>query len=522
MNSSAADAEEAPRRRQFAIKHKLIFFFSAAALLIHFLTNGRYNYFRDELYYIACSQHLAFGYVDLPPLSVLLLRLSRLLFGDSLFAIRFLPAVAGAFSVALTGMIARELGGRSSAVALSCMASLCALVFLAVGNFFSMNAFEPLFWMGSIYLLIRIINGGPSRLWLWFGALVGLGLENKHSIVFFAAGLCVALWLTPERRHFMQKWIWLGGLIALALALPNFVWQVAHHWPTLELLHNIAQSNKNVVLTPVQFIAQQILVMNPATLPLWLGGLIWLLSSRDGRHYRVIAIAYLVTLVEFIVMHGKHYYLAPAYPMLFAAGAATAERLSSVRLQWLKPVLLLTMIAPAALLAPTVVPILPPGKLVAYMKAIHFELPRTETAHTAALPQHFADQFGWEEMVRSVARAYANLSPNDQQRAAIFCQNYGEAAAIDFFGPKFGLPPAISGHQNYFFWGPRNYTGDVLLVLDDRADDEREQFDSVEDLGQIETSAWAMPFEQRNHVYLCRHLKHGTLRDLWPKLKVWY
>ena len=143
--------------------------------------------------------------------------------------------------------------------------------------------------MGSIYLLVRIINGGPSRLWLWFGALVGLGLENKQSIVFFAAGLCVALLLTPERRHFMQKWIWLGGLIALALALPNFVWQVAHHWPTLELLHNIAQSNKNVVLTPVQFIAQQILVMNPATLPLWLGGLIWLLSSRDGRRYRVIA-----------------------------------------------------------------------------------------------------------------------------------------------------------------------------------------------------------------------------------------
>ncbi len=210
MNSSAADAGEAPRRRRLAIEHRLIFFFSAVALLIHFLTDGRYGYFRDELYYIACSQHLAFGYVDLPPLSALLLRLSRLLFGDSLFAIRFLPAVAGAFSVALTGMIARELGGRSWAVALSCMASLCALVFLAVGNFFSMNAFEPLFWMGSIYLIVRIINGGPSRLWLWFGALVGLGLENKHSIAFFAAGLCVALLLTPERRHFMQKWIWFG------------------------------------------------------------------------------------------------------------------------------------------------------------------------------------------------------------------------------------------------------------------------------------------------------------------------
>ena len=154
--------------------------------------------------------------------------------------------------------------------------------------------------------------------------------------------------LTPERRHLAQKWIWLGGLIALALALPNVIWQIQHHWPTWELLRNIAQSNKNVVLTPAQFIAQQILIMNPATLPLWLGGLIWLLASRDGRRYRVIAIAYLITLAEFMFMHGKHYYLAPAYPMLFAAGGVGVERLFSVRLQWLKPALLAAMIALAA------------------------------------------------------------------------------------------------------------------------------------------------------------------------------
>ncbi len=341
----------------------MILFFGAVTLLIHFLTNGRYGYFRDELYYIACGQHLAFGYVDMAPLSALLVRVSRVLFGDSLFALRFLPAVAGAFTVALTGMIARELGGRGWAVALSCAASLSALVYLGIGNFFSMNAFEPLFWMGAIYLLVRIINGGSPRLWLWFGALIGLGLENKHSMAFFAAGVCVALLLTPERRHLAQKWIWLGGLIALGLALPNVIWQMQHHWPTWELLHNIAQSNKNVVLSPAQFIAQQILIMNPATLPLWLGGIIWLLASRDGRRYRVIAIAYLITLAEFMFMHGKHYYLAPVYPMLFAAGAVAVERLFAIRWQWLKPALLVAMIALAALMAPTVIPILPPGKL---------------------------------------------------------------------------------------------------------------------------------------------------------------
>jgi len=510
----------APARSWLTSDRAVIACLSGAALLLHFLTNSHYNYFRDELYYIACGQHLAFGYVDLPPLSALLVRLSRMLFGDSLFAIRFLPALAGAGTVALAGAIARELGGRRWAVALSCTASLCALVFLANGNFFSMNAFEPLFWMGSVYLLVRIINGGSPRLWLWFGVLAGLGLENKHSMAFFGSGIFVALLLTPERRHFTQKWIWLGGVVAFAIALSNILWQVRHGWPTYELLSNIAHSRKNVVLTPTQFIAQQILIMNPATLPLWLGGLIWLLVSRDGRRYRALAIAYLVTLAEFILMHGKHYYLAPAYPMLFAAGSVAAERWFSVRWQWLKPALIVAMIGLAALFAPIGLPILPPEKLVAYMRAIHFELPRTETSHTAALPQHFADQFGWEEMVTAVAHVYHHLRPEDTKYAAIFCQNYGEAGAIDFFGPKLGLPPAISGHQNYFLWGPRDYTGEVVLVLDTDADDERQQFASVEDLGQVVSSPWAMPWEQRMHIYLCRNLKEN-LRDFWPKVKSW-
>src|SRR5437667_7539145 len=218
--------------KNYSFESALIAFFSAVSLLVHLWTNGRYGYFRDELYYIVCARHLDFGYVDQPPLSILLLRLSEILLGDSLFAIRLLPALAGAATVALTGAIARELGGRAWAIALACAASLCALFNLAVGNFFSMNAFEPLFWMGCIYLFLRIINGASPLLWLWFGALLGLGLENKHSTVYFAAGIFVALLLTPERRYFAGKGIWFGGLIALAIALPNILWQARHHWPT--------------------------------------------------------------------------------------------------------------------------------------------------------------------------------------------------------------------------------------------------------------------------------------------------
>ena len=498
----------------------LIMFFSAVALLVHLLTNGRYGYFRDELYYIACGRHLAFGYVDQPPLSILLLRLSELLLGDSLFAIRLLPAFAAAATVALTGIIAREIGGRAWAIALACAATLCALFYLAVGNFFSMNAFEPLFWMGYVYLLVRIINGGSPALWIWFGLLLGLGLENKHSTVFFAGGIFVALLLTPERRHLAQKWIWLGGLIAFAIALPNIVWEARHHWPTYELLNNIAHSNKNVAFSPVEFIAQQVNFMNPATLPLWLAGLLWVFTSRDGRRYCAIGIIYLVTLAEFIILHGKSYYLAPAYPMLFAAGGVAIERVFAVRLIWVKPALLAIILLAGALFAPVIVPILSPDKLIGYMRAIHFEPPRTETSHTAALPQVFADQFGWEEMVGSVAHVYKHLRPEDRKRAAIFCQNYGEAGAIDFFGPKLGLPPAISGHQNYFLWGPRDWTGEVILVLNTNDDDERELFGSVEDLGQVVSSPWAMPFERRMHIYFCRDLKI-SVRELWPRIKKW-
>jgi 4-amino-4-deoxy-L-arabinose transferase-like glycosyltransferase len=230
--------------KNYSFESALIVSFSAVALLVHLLTNGRYGYFRDELYYIGCARHLDFGYIDQPPLSILLLRLSEAFLGDSLFAVRLLPTAAGAVTVSLTGVIARELGGRTWAIALACAASLCALFNLAVGNFFSMNAFEPLFWTACIYILVSVVNGGSPTLWLWLGALLGLSLENKHSTVFFAAGILVALLLTPERVHFSKKWIWLGGIIAFAMALPNILWQARHHWPTYELLNNIATATK--------------------------------------------------------------------------------------------------------------------------------------------------------------------------------------------------------------------------------------------------------------------------------------
>jgi 4-amino-4-deoxy-L-arabinose transferase-like glycosyltransferase len=365
---------------------RIIIGFGLVALIVHLLTIHRYGYFRDELYYVACARHLDFGYVDLAPLSAFLLRIELTLFGSSLFALRIFPAVASALTVALAGMLTRELGGRAWGITLACTGVLGGLFFLAVGNFYSPNVYEPLFWTGAIYLLCRIINGAPPRTWLWFGAVVGFGIQNKHSMVFFGVAIALAVFLTPEHRQFAQKWIWLAGLIAFLIALPNIIWQIEHNWPTWVLLHGIAKSNKNVVLTPWEFFAQQITLMNPATFPLWFGGLIWLLASREGRRYRVIAFTYLIALAEFILMHGKNYYLAPAYPMLFAAGGVGFERIFAVRVRWLKPAIAFLVVVSAVVLAPVVLPILSPEKLLAYMRAIHFEVPRTETSHTAALP----------------------------------------------------------------------------------------------------------------------------------------
>src|SRR5438034_6661060 len=246
----------------------------------------------------------------------------------------------------------------------------------------------------------------------------------------------------------------------------------------------------------------------------------WLLGSRECRRYRAIGIIYLITLAEFIILHGKSYYLAPAYPMLFAVGGVAIERIFASHLKWLKPVLLSAILVMVALFAPFVVPILPPDKLVAYIRAIRFQPPCPDASHTAALPQVFADQFGWEQMVGSVAHVYHDLHPEDEKRAAIFCQNYGEAGAIDFFGLKLGLPSAISAHQTYFLWGRSDWTGEVVSVLDTDDEDERKLFASVQDLGQIVSSPWAMPFERRTHIFLCRDLKAGV-QEFWPRAKKW-
>ena len=488
---------------------------AAAKLLIHLYAGRHYGYFVDELYYLACSDHLDWGYVDQPPLIALITKGVRLTLGDSLPAIRFLPAVAGAAMVWLTGLLARELGGGRFAQALAPLCALLAPGLLALDGFLSMNAFEPLIWTACAWLLVRIVNTGDQKLWIWIGALAGLGLENKHSMLIFGAGMVLGVLLTQERRRLREPWIWIAGATALVLFLPNLIWNIRHHFPFLELQANIRRSGRNVDLGPVAFFGQEILAMSPFALPVWLGGL-WFFFSGKGKAHRALGWAWLFTAAVIAILNPRVYYLFPAFAILFAAGGVQFE--TWVQRPALRFAYAGLIAVTGAILAPFSIPLLPVETYIRYAKALHMQQPAIENHQLGPLPQIFADQFGWEEMAAAVARVYNNLPPEVRAKTAIFGQNYGQAGAIDLFGPKYGLPRAISGHQNYFFWGPRDYTGESMIILDDRPERLAQLFDHFEKVARVE-HPYSMPY-QHFDVFYCRGLR-GSLQELWPQIKKW-
>lgn len=494
---------------------------AAVKLGLHLGLSNRYGYFRDELYFLDCGRHLDWGYVDHAPLIGLLAR-AALALGGSLPVLRAFPAVAGALLLLLSGLIAWRLGGGRFAQGLAALAVLATPISLAMNSLFTMNAWEPLFWMGGAYVLVRIVQTGDSRLWLTFGALMGLGLENKHSTALFGLAVASAVALTPLRGELRRRWIWLGAALALALFLPNLAWQAAHGFPTVEDLRNVARTGKNVVLGPVEFVAQQVLLMHPVLLPLWAGGL-YALVFGPLRRYRVLGLTYVALFAVMFAMKGKNYYLAPAYPMLLAAGAVALEGGLSAwaatrgRL-WPRAAVAMVVAVAGALFAPLVLPLLPPEKYGAWAARLGVAVPRTEVGHRSPLPQHLSDQFGWPELVAEVARIYHGLPPEERARAAIFTGNYGEAGAINLFGPRHGLPTAISGHQTYFFWGHRGHTGEVTIVLQDDRQDLERVCASVEKAGE-HFHPWGMA-EENGPIWICRGLKM-PFAQLWPRVKHW-
>lgn len=489
-------------------------------LFLHFYVNTytAYGFFRDELYFLACGEHLAWGYVDQPPLVAVVAWATRALLGDSLFAIRFFPALAGAIKLVLVGFMARELGGGRFAQIVAALTVLVSGVYLAHDNFLSMNTFDQLLWTLAAYLFILILKCDNPRLWIPFGAVIGLGLLNKYSMFFFGAALVVGLLLTPARKYFASPWLYAGGAFALLIALPNLVWQHMHGWPQFELLQR-AEAFKNAPFAVGNFLIGSAMEMNPHNVPIWIAGLCFFLLLREGKAYRALGWMFLAVVGLLIFGRGKPYYLAPAYPPLLAAGALVCEKfIQARRWNWAKPVLIVFLLVGGVISAPFGLPILSAEQFIRYSKWIGVTHQPTERHRMGPLPQFYADMHGWPEMVAEVARVYNSLPMMERGRTAVFTSNYGEAAAVDFFGPVYSLPHAISGHNNYWLWGPGRFKGDIVITVGESYEDVSKSFEDVLEAGKF-YHPYAMPYEYRNPIYLCRKPKFKSIEEIWPRTK---
>jgi hypothetical protein len=491
---------------------------AAFQLALQITFHGSYNYFRDELYYIACSDHLAFGYVDQPPLCAFILWITRHILGDSLYAIRFLPALAGATVVFLTALMTRKVGGGSFAQALAALSVLAAPVLIGQGKFFTMNPFDVLFWAIAGYLVVTILADDRPKLWIPFGVVAGLGLLNKYSMGFMVVGLVAGLLLTRQRRHLATRWFSIGAALAGVLFLPHVIWEVSNGFPSLEFMRNASQ-NKNVSLGVVDFSMGQLLEMNFLNAPIWLSGIVFFFFYRDGR-FRCLAWMYPLVFVIMIAGHAKVYYLSAIYPLFLSGGSITFEQwFQNQRWRWMKPIYLSLLVAFAAMALPFALPVLPVEQFVRYEQFLGLKPRADEVNAVAELPQYYADQFGWEEMVATIADGYRRLTPQEQSECVVYARNYGEAGAIDFYGQRYGLPKALCAHNNYWMWGPGTRTGNIAIIIGVNKDLQRSLDDLNRGYAHVElvgtmNAKYAMPFENGRLIFLCKGM-NTTFQKLW-------
>lgn len=485
-------------------------------LALELIVIRQYGWFRDEFYYVVCADHPALGYVDQPPLSIWILTAWKRLFGESLIAIRLLPALVGAACVFLAGEFARTFGGDRWAQRLAALAMIAAPVYLGTHHVYSMNSFDVLLWLLAMRAVVAALDH-PGR-WPLAGVVLGLGLLNKLSVLWLGLGLFVGLIFSPQRRVMLTRGPWIAALIALGLAVPFVMWQVQNDWPTVEFIRN-ATGEKMKPVAWHAFVIEQILVMNPVTAPLWLLGLVWAFASRYSRRALPLALSLLVV-AEVLIAGGRSRgnYLVPAYPPMLAAGAVALERLLRKRGRLVRAIPFAVLALGTLPLLPFALPILPVERYLAYAKAMGQAPSTDENKEVGPLSQHYADMHGWQEMTDLVARAWRTLTPEERSRAAIFGQNYGEAGAVTVLGRKRGLPEATSGHNNFWFWGPpRKADGSVVVIIGGEEEDHRESFASVTPVDTLDAPL-AMPYERGLTVWIGRGLRR-TLAEAWGRVR---
>lgn len=498
---------------------------AAVTALLHGATAGRYGYFRDELYFIACSKHLAWGYVDQPPLVAVAAWLSAP-FGYNLFVLRALPVLAAALTVYLAVATVRELGGGRFAQLLCGVATLLTPAYLLLGNTLTTTSFEPLSWTLLVYACIRIVRAHASPVW-WLvatGAFV-FGAYGKYSIGLLAAGLLVGMLATSERRALASPWLAVAVVLALALLSPNIVWQGSHGWPMLEVLRGdaahrpafaggLALEYRDLASNAFSFTIEQLIYTNPLAVPVWFTGCIAPFFAPPLRHVRFLPIAYGVVFLVAVVLAAKGYYIVGMYASLFAVGSVALERAARL-IRWS----LLGGIAAIGLLAmPMSLPVLPVDGLISYTASVGL-IPRGPMNAHLVQPL-FAEEFGWERLARDVAVVYDALPPAQRAQTAIYADTYADAGAIDLFGPRYGLPAAISSQNSYYLWGTHGYDGRSLIAIGaTRIDLLRKYYRSVQ---LVRTSDEPLKWivEGPSPIYLCTQ-PVAPLDQIWPSLR-WY
>ncbi len=494
-----------------------------AKLLLQLVAIRSYGWFRDELYYQACANRLAFGYVDHPPFSIAFLRAWRAAFGDSLVAIRLAPALLGAALVLITARIVIELGGGSTATALACLAVLCAPAIVGTDHVYSMNAFDHLFWALSALCVLRSLREPTPSRWIALGGVLGLGMLNKASLLWFGAGLAAFLGTTKEgRRHLRTNGPYLAAAVALTIFAPHVLWQIRNHWPTPEFARN-AMATKYVAHSVFGFLRESTLSMNPFALPLTVVGVVAPVVARSPA--RALSIVFVTTLAILASSRsGKAEYLNAAYPLVFAAGAVwwesfLAGRWKSRGVRASTFAMGTLLVAYFVVLLPFAIPILSQASFIAYAKRLGIAPRTTERKVLADLPQGYADMHGWDELVEATARAWSSLSSEERAHARIWAVSggYGPAAAIEVLGAKRGLPRAISTHNNYWLWGYGDDSKGPVVLLGGPRDRLSEVFPDLVQVGTVECG-YCMPFENHKPIYVARAMT-VSWAELWPRLK---
>jgi hypothetical protein len=495
------------RRPLFGISRfaLLVIICAAAKFLVHILTGSNYGYFCDELYTIALSKHLAFGYVDLPPLVPALHALSRAIFGESLFAIHIVPSLAGAATLVFVCLFTRELGGKLFATGLAALGFIIAPVWLILDSFFCYDSIDQLVLAIFLYILVRFIRTENRKLWIALGVTAGIAFMTKATILFLGPGLLIALLASKYRKHLLTPWPWFGVGMFLVIISPYLLWEYANHWPTLAYWARYSSMKLYHSSIPEYFI-NIVLTMNPVLIPLLAVGLYRIFRRFGDTRYIFLGIMFLVTLALLFVLHARAMMLAEVCIPLIAAGSVCVEELFSGS-GWKKGMRIAAiscMLAGGILVAPSSLPLLPVDLLPSYARAFGFLYKPVKDFNDpkSDYPQEFSNRIGWDDLVRTVAEVYYGLPPEDRKRVGIFCDWYGPAGAIDLLGPRFGLPHAVSGHVTYYRWGPGEYSWEVMIFVSAAMDAFRPFFEDVQQKAIVRND-YAMPYN-KNTVYVCR------------------